>query len=191
MTDLNPRYQLYADARLRGESQVAATIIAGYKESHAHVQSVRLERNANIQAYMRARQDAAAERVEVTVEGIIRELAAIAFASIRDVMSWTSETANLIPSADLTVGTAAAIKDVKFVTTRTSAGKDKEIERVETTIRMHDKLAALEKLGKQLGMFSDRVDHHVFVEEVRKLAREAGVDEADAVAEAERMLAQR
>lgn len=167
MTSLNPRYQLYADARLRGESQVAATLIAGYKESHARKQAVRLETNGDIRAYIEEHQAAASREVDVDVVYVMRGLKAIAEHGLQRIPVLAKDG---IPVMAIDASGAAAELVALF--------------------DARNALSALERLGKQIGMFTDRIDHHMFVEEVREMAREAGVDESEAVAEAEAWLAQ-
>jgi hypothetical protein len=55
----------------------------------------------------------AEQRTGVTVDRILNELASIAFADIRDVVTWDGENVYLNPSADLTREQAGAISQVK------------------------------------------------------------------------------
>jgi len=68
-------------------------------------------------------------------------------------------------------------------------GKDGEPTGLMALFDATAALNALEKLGKHLGMFRDKVDHYHFIQQVKELARENGIDEVEAVAEAERYLA--
>src|SRR5207244_4194002 len=102
-----------------------------------------------------------ADRIGVTVERIVTELARIGFSDIRDVVRWrTVPTASdaddgetnarvinvvEVRSADeLTPQAAAAIAELSLQ----PSGAFR--------LRLHDKRAALVDLGKHLGMFADR-----------------------------------
>ena len=104
----------------------------------------------------------AAERAEVSLERILRELGAIAFSRISKAVTWGPSVQVreeeedgqrvkvivsalvLVPSDKLDENTAAAIAAVS----QSSTGA--------LRIRMHNKLRALVVLGKYLGMFDER-----------------------------------
>jgi phage terminase small subunit len=105
----------------------------------------------------------AAQRAEVSLERVLRELAAIAFSNITKVVTWgpsvqvreekdeggqrvkvVTSAVSLVPRDKLDENTAAAIAAVS----QSSTGA--------LRVRMHDKLAALIALGKHLGMFDQR-----------------------------------
>jgi len=100
----------------------------------------------------------AAERAGVSLERVLRELAAIAFSDISKAVTWgvqvreeedehgqrvkvITSAVSLVPSDRLDENTAATIAAVSQSPTGT------------LSIKMHDKLAALVALGKHLGMF--------------------------------------
>lgn len=70
MKPLSQRYQLFADAKIRGESDTAAATTAGYKPSGAVKQGHRLSRNVQITNYIHTRKEAAAHRVGYTAEKV-------------------------------------------------------------------------------------------------------------------------
>jgi phage terminase small subunit len=104
----------------------------------------------------------AADRAEVSLERVLRELKAIAFSDISKAVTWGPSVqvreeeedghrvkvivnaVLLVPSDKLDEDTAAAISSVS----QSSAGA--------VRIKMHNKLAALVALGKYLGMFDQR-----------------------------------
>ena len=83
---------------------------------------------------------------EITRERVLRELADIAFCDIADYCEITDgETLVLRPTAALSRSSRAAIVGIKTGT--------KGIE-----IKFADKLSALEKLGRYLGIFDKKAD---------------------------------
>ncbi|MCF0120789.1 MAG: terminase small subunit [Oscillospiraceae bacterium] len=83
---------------------------------------------------------------EITKERVLRELADIAFCDIADYCEITEdETLRLRPTAQLSRSSRAAIAAIKTGT--------KGVE-----IKFADKLSALEKLGRYLGIFDKNAD---------------------------------
>ena len=97
----------------------------------------------------------AAERAEVSLERVLRELKTIAFSNISKAVTWSCEEGEdgqrvkvlPVPSDKLDEDTAAAISAVSQGSTGT------------LRIRMHNKLPALVALGKHLGMFVERTQN--------------------------------
>ena len=83
------------------------------------------------------------ERIEVTQDDVIAELAATAFGNIADVAEWGPDGVTVFDSGSRSKRVLSAVAQVS----ETQHG---------VTLRMHDKQAALVNLGKHLGMFRDR-----------------------------------
>lgn len=98
-------------------------------------------------AELRAEQS---RRTDIRADAVLEELRRIGFADLRNVMSWGPDGARLLPSDGLDTAVAAAVKKVKQVPTEDG-------ERIE--IELHDKIAALTKLGQHLGLFVERHEH--------------------------------
>lgn len=91
----------------------------------------------------------AARANEVTVERIVRELSLIAFGNKRAVMAWGPGGVTLKDSETLTDDEAAMVAEVKE--TVSSAGGS-------LSLKTHDKVKALELLGRHVGMFTEKVE---------------------------------
>ena len=94
----------------------------------------------------------------MTVERVVRELSAIAFSDIRQVVEWRSAPAR--------AGGAAGSQIVRFVDSdQLDQATAPAIAQVRRTpggglfVKLHDKQAALITLGRLLGMFRERVGH--------------------------------
>ena len=89
-----------------------------------------------------------AERSQVTTDQVIAEYARMAFARITDYVRWDAEgKVQVIPSDELTSDQAAAVREF--------FGRDNwKGQRV----RLHEKIAALDRLAKCLGLFTEKVD---------------------------------
>lgn len=114
------------------------------KDETARVNGSRLLTNANVAAYLSQRQRELQRRTEVTQDKVIGELAAIAFADIADYVRVQDHgglpMVEITPTDDIPESKRAAIASIK----QGSNGIE---------IKLHNKLDALEKLGRHLGMF--------------------------------------
>ncbi len=103
--------------------------------------------NGKIAARLKELYAPALKKAEVTSERIVTELARIAFGSARSVMAWNASGMRLRDSEELTDDEAALVSDVRETTTKDGGSM---------ALKTHDKLKALELLGKHLGMFEKR-----------------------------------
>ncbi len=163
--DLTPKQSRFVAEYLIDLNATQAAIRAGYAPGSATVEGSRLLANAKVAAAVAARQKKIAEKLSISVEKIVAELAKIGFADIRKAVKWngsvvsdeenldgdvliTREIRNnlvlLIDSDDLDDDTAAAISEIS----QNATGG--------VRLKMHDKKGALVDLGRHLGMFVDR-----------------------------------
>lgn len=116
------------------------------KDDVAASAAARLLRNVKVAAYLAERQKALQRRTEVTQERVIGELAAIAFADVADYVQITDEDGfpmvQLTPTKDIPANKRAAIASIKQ--------GNNGIE-----VKLHNKLDALDKLGRHLGLFKE------------------------------------
>lgn len=153
----NPKHERFAQELAKGATAEAAYAKAGYAASRKNAQ--RLRTNEGVQSRVEQILSQAAEKAGVTVERIADELVKIGFADIRKAVRWGDgvvvkdddgtehivSDVSLIASDQIDDATACAISEVS----KTKDG---------VKIKFHDKLSALEKLGKFVGMFKDRLE---------------------------------
>jgi phage terminase small subunit len=150
---LTPKQARFVAEYLIDLNATQAAIRAGYSEKTAHVIGPENLGKPIIAAAITEAQDKRAGRTEITQDRVMAELAKLGFYDIRKAVRWGAvpegrdEHGNaewpveMVPSEDLDDETAAAITEVSL----TAQG---------VKIKMVDKLAALEKLGRHLGMFA-------------------------------------
>lgn len=149
-----------------------------YKEAYPHVKNdntaaaaaTRLMNNPEVKDYIDKRIKDRLERIEVTQDDVIQELAAIAFANGSDyakvvtkpVMIQTSE-GDYVPALDSEGNQmyyqAVEIEETEKLTKRqikAISGIKQGKNGIELTT--YDKVKALELLGKHLGIFKDKVE---------------------------------
>jgi len=137
----------------------AAAIRAGYSAKSAHVQGCDLLRNPLVAELIEASQAKIAKKLEVTAERVIEELAKIAFANMGDFIRVTPDGAAAVDLSTLSRDQAAAIGEVTSEVYMEGKGDDAEPVK-RTKLKLADKRAALVDLGRHLGLFKDRVEHH-------------------------------
>lgn len=141
---LTPRQQKFVDEYLIDLNATQAAIRAGYSSKTAYSIGVDNLRKPEIQAALQRKQKKLQSKLEITQEKILRELACIAFANGADyarvVVSGDVEEVQFVPTEDLPPEKKAAIAGIK-------AG----VRGIE--VKLHDKVKALELLGKYLGTF--------------------------------------
>jgi phage terminase small subunit len=107
---------------------------------------------------------AGAERAEVTVEQVVRELKLIGFSDIRKVVSWRNELVTRTEKGEddepvMVLMPRVTIVDADKMSDEAAAAVAEVSQTVNGALRvkMHDKHAALVSLGKHLGLFTEHV----------------------------------
>jgi phage terminase small subunit len=121
-----------------------SAITVGYAPASAAVQASRLLTNDNVIAALAERRDLATQEAGVTKAMVVRELAKIAFSDVRNVLG---EGGALKDPSEWDDDTAGSVSSLEIV----SAGDMATIHKLKT----YDKVAALDKLARHLGLFED------------------------------------
>ena len=129
-----------------------AAIRAGYSERTAYRIGAELLQKTSVAEAIAAGQAKRAQRVEITADRVVAELAKIAFADPRDLMEWGPDGVKLKASADLTEEQAASVAEVSETTTKDGGS---------LKLKKHDKVKALELLGRHMGMFKDKGENEI------------------------------
>lgn len=124
-----------------------AAIRAGYSRKTAREQGCQLLRTPEIAAAVAAGRKALERRAEVTADEVIRGLARIARADMRDYASWADGELTIVPSGQLTDDQAAAVSEV-------SIDRHGRIK-----LKLHSKAAAWVTLARHFGLLADRLEH--------------------------------
>lgn len=145
----DPRHELYCQERASGRRIIDAYVAAGFPRDTGN--ATNFNARPNIQARVVEILTAAADRVEITQARVMAELGRIGFSDIRKLFT---EGGTLKPVQDLDDDSAAFVSSIKVVTRRVQDGERGETEQV-AEIKQWDKLSALEKIGKHIGMFKE------------------------------------
>ncbi|MFN6560030.1 MAG: terminase small subunit [Nostoc sp. ChiSLP01] len=141
LTDLQLRF---CHEYVKDLNATRAYLRSGYKsanEASAATAASRLLKNDKIQAYL-------GEIAGLSDVKIIAEVAAIALSKITDILEYDGEAINIKKSSEWSDRAKASVKSITVVKTLNREGVT-----TTTTVTMHDKLSALEKLMKRLRLY--------------------------------------
>jgi len=141
-----------------------AAIRAGYSKKTAMQQGQRLLTLPDIQMAVQREMRKREKRTEITADRVLQELAKIGFSDIKDFLEFkTAQTVvdhNATGEPIIDYKQVIDIKDSDEVDgtliNEVSISKDGTFK-----FKLHDKMAALEKMGKHLGMFKETVDVNI------------------------------
>jgi phage terminase small subunit len=147
---LTPRQRLFVAEYLIDLNARQAAIRAGYAEGSAADRGWELlHRCPAVMARLKQAMAEREQRTQIGAERVLKEIARIAFADIRNyLMEGPEKTLVVRPLTQLSDDDVAALAEVQ------ADGEAKELRR----IRLHDKRAALELLARHLGLVGKRSD---------------------------------
>ena len=150
---LTEKQKRFVEEYLLDLNATQAAIRAGYSEKTAQEQSSRLLSNVMVQeAVQKAVADRSA-RTEITQDAVLRELAAIGFSRATDFAKITANgCVKLTPTVLLSDEQQRAVASIK-------KGK------YGVELRLHDKLGALQLIGRHIGMFTGKEEQKDEVED--------------------------
>lgn len=141
-----------------------AAVRAGYSKHSAHTIAAENLSRQDVQEEIKRLMEERAARTEVTLDKVVKEIAAVAFSSIGDYLAYSNDGIDLAPSESLTDDQKRCISEVSFRDTK---------EGRTVNFKMHPKLEALEKLMKHLGGYeADKAPDTMTVRVVMDLGRD-------------------
>lgn len=132
-----------------------AAIAAGYSEKTAYAQASRLLKDVKVRSQIETENDKVNEKLGVTVERVRDELAKLAFYDPRKLFK---EDGTLRPISELDDDTAAVIAGMDVNELFEGNGEERSQVGYAKKIKLADKGLNLERLGRYLKMFVDRVE---------------------------------
>lgn len=159
---LTPQREAFATGIASGLSQAAAYRQAypkslKWKEPSVWDSASKLAANPEVQQRVAELTQKAAASNEITVERVLRELAHLAFFDIRKLVDETGRPKKI---SELDEGTARAIVGLDLVQFGNSEAGIGEVLK----FKLADKGANLERLGRHLKMFTDKIELSASVE---------------------------
>ena len=156
MAELNPNQERFIAEYLTDLNATRAAIAAGYSEKTAESQGSRLLTNAKVKAVIAEKQGKRLGKLEITADRVLAELAKLAFFDIR---KFYNEDGSLKLVTDLDDDTAAALVGMEIEVAYEHFGKGQNKPSGDLKkIKMADKGLNLERLGRHLKLFTDKVE---------------------------------
>lgn len=155
---LTPKQQAFVNEYLVDHNATAAAIRAGYSERTANREGSRLLSKVDIQEALQIAQQQQQQRTQITADRVVRECASLGLSDIGDILDFTGTEPRLRPACEIPESARRAISSVKvrrFVegAVGTNGPYTRTVEVVE--FKLWDKLSALDKLGKYLGVLKE------------------------------------
>ena len=141
-TGYDIRQQRFVEEYLIDLNGKAAATRAGYSPKSAVITASQLLAKPRIREQIDKVMAERSERTKITADQVVRELARVAFGNTKQIVSWGADGIILRESSELSEDEAAAVASVE----ETKTG---------LKVKQHDKVRALEALGRHLGIFEN------------------------------------
>lgn len=155
MADLTARQRRFVREYLIDGNATQAAIRAGYSKKTADQIGHQLLKKTSVSAAVAEGQRKVAEKLEITAEAILAELASVGFANVGDFVRVGDDGRVTLNFSKLS---KADLRAVSEITQRHIGGGDGPAA-VETRFKLHPKIPALVKLGENLGLFRQLHEH--------------------------------
>jgi len=158
--ELTPKQQAFVENYLIDLNATQAAIRAGYSAKTAYSIGEENLRKPEIQGVIEQAKKEREQRTEITADRVLKELAKIAFTDIKDFMEFGPEEATVIDNESgepvKLIRAAVQVKPSSQVDGSVLAEVSQTRDGIK--VKPHDKMKALELIGRHLAMFTDKVD---------------------------------
>ncbi len=149
---LTPKQAVFVQEYLIDLNATQASIRAGYSEKSARRTGARNMLKPAVREAIAEAMEERKKRTFVSQDGVIEELSRIAFGNIEDFTIMGSDGSLEVCLDGMGRDKLAAIKDFSM---------EPKGDGYKCTIRLHNKIQALQLLGKHLGMFAENHNHKI------------------------------
>lgn len=150
----NPAHEKFCHEYLKDFNATRAYIDSGYSEEGAGQSAHKLLNNAEIKARLKELVGEVLGDDKQQIRKIILELQMIAFGDLRDFMDW----GHAEPLADDLDGNFARLKNSNSLGEKGRIVAEVKQGKSGTSLKLHDKLKAIDLLGKYYKMWTDKLD---------------------------------
>lgn len=155
---LTPKQVKFCKEYVKDYNGTQSAIRAGYSKKTANPMAARMLAKVNIQSAINRLEGAFERRFLSHKEKILRELATIGYSDIKDYM-YVDPVNGKVYIKDIDKIPAHLSKALKSLKSKSKVIKslgESEVLSEEREIIIHDKLKALELMGKEIGMFKEK-----------------------------------
>ena len=152
MAKLTEKQKRFCEEYIVDLNATQAAVRAGYSSKTANSQATQILSITKVQEYLSELRSQQQDRVTVDADRVLIELAKIAFCGMGGVLE--SGPDGLTIKGDIAKSTLDAARSISIVEQRTENSKGVTTTK-RASIQLHDRIKALELLGKYLGAFSE------------------------------------
>lgn len=157
--ELTKKQQIFVAEYLTDLNATKAAISAGYSAKSAESQGAQLLRNPKVSQVIEKKSAKRLEKLEITAEKVLKELALIGFANMTDYMAVSKDGKSFdVDFSKLTRDQAAAIQEITVDATGGANDGERRLV-LRNRFKLGDKRGSLELLGKHLKLFTDKVEN--------------------------------
>lgn len=149
---LSEKHQRFVEEYLVDLNATQAAIRAGYSEKTAYAQGSALLKHIEVAKAIRTAKKARAERMAISQDRVLQELARIAYFDIRKTVDANGAP---IPIQDLDADTAAAIAGIDILEQYEQVSEERVLVGLLKKYKVFDKNTAITNAMRHLGMMKD------------------------------------
>lgn len=133
----------------------AAARAAGYKADRINSQKIasKLLKKPLVQEYINKLMEERSKRTAITADMVLQEIAKVAFINLAD---FVDDEGQMLPPGRIKREHMAAVQEFSV-----KEFGSEEMPMIERKYKLNDKMNALEKLGKHLKLFTDKVETEI------------------------------
>lgn len=150
MQDLTPKIKRFCEEYIKDLNGTQSAIRAGYSPKTANEQSSKLLAKVNVQIFISELKKNLSNKNEGLAQQVIDELKKVGFSNIQDYIESENEIKDL---TKISRDKGAAVESIKKTVTEFSGGGESSGKKTSIQFKLYDKISALEKLGRHLGIF--------------------------------------
>ncbi len=169
MADLNQKQRTFCEEYLIDLNGTQAAIRAGYsKKTAGSISSENLQK-PEIQQYIQQLADERSTRTQITSDSVLQELAKLGFANMQD---YTELRDGVLTASleNVTRDQMAAVQEFTVDTRKEYNSKDEDSDTiVKFKFKLADKRSSLDLLGRNLKLFTDKVEHSGYINDYSNL----------------------
>lgn len=157
-TDLSLKEQIFVREVLAHGNATRAAIAAGYSQSTASVTGSKLLRKAKVSQELANLREKQLAKLEISAEKVLQGLAELAFFDPRKMFNPDGSMKKLADMDEATVHALSGM-DVEKLFKHFGKGQAEEVGTI-TKVRLADRGLNLERLGRHLKLFTDKIEVH-------------------------------
>lgn len=151
MVKLTPKQVLFCKEYIKDFNASRAALAAGYSKQTAYAMGAENLKKPQIQGYINQITKKKVEKLDISAEKVIEEIAKIAFSNVDDLGEWDENGVFVLKSSEeMSDAAKAAISTINYSATKMG----ESLVKTDLKITKESKLKALELLGKYTGAFN-------------------------------------